>query len=71
MKIKTRRQGPGAYVVSDGKREVQIIRNDMLPASYGQWIAYALWDKRTYSDPEMTKKEAVRSAIHMLRNPFV
>ena len=60
------RDGPGAYRVMYKERTVSIVRNDMLPARQGQWIACAGWDRHLVTDPAMTLREAVRNARYML-----
>jgi hypothetical protein len=64
--MRVHRQGPGAYTVTDGTRTVHVVRNDLLEARYGQWIAYADWDRSLYTDPCLTKRDAVEHATYML-----
>lgn len=61
------RTAPGFYVLSDGARAVNIIRNEEL-AGPDKWVAYATWDRYLSTDPLPTKRDAVRCAHEMLDN---
>jgi len=62
MAIKTKKEGAGSYIRTDGNREVSVKFFEHLSG----WIAAAKWDCHLYTDPVPTKRDAVFNADAML-----
>ncbi len=67
MTVKTKRTHAGFYEVTDGGLTVNVYKGDAALGTY-RWIAQAAWNRFDCTDPMLTKRDAMASALRMIAN---